>query len=389
MFAPVSVAGVLLVAAVRAGPAVHTIALFAFVLAAQLFAAIVFHFDADRKNSRNRNLVEFTAETNRAILLNEGEGKIFEAILDYGLRILDKANLGTVLTFDETGALVIAASRGFDEDFIRDFRLPLEESFIYRQTGGMISGPVIISMDTIRSPSTRFEPKIWKFKSIISAPIFVDGKLHGLINFDSDRRGTFDDEDLEAVRKFSAQIEVSILARKRFETTIAESRVDRLTGFFTRTRFEELFELAAERAQRYGEGFVLGMFDVDELKKVNDGYGHLAGDRLLKSVADAIRNASRKSDLLGRFGGDEFVGLFSRADIEFIRSRADALLASFRDAPLDLGGTTLVPRFSCGFASYPEDGRTLEALMSAADNRLYVVKASHRSDVSPEADPPA
>ncbi|MCK7473578.1 MAG: hypothetical protein MZV49_08845 [Rhodopseudomonas palustris] len=146
-------------AAAWGGFAGRDLAPFAPVLGLLLCADAALHASAERQ-APDRNLVEFSAETNRAILLNESQERIFEAILDFGLRILDKANLGTVLTFDDEGRLVIAASRGFEADFIQAFRLPLEDSFIWRQTGGRITGPVIITADTIRSPSTRFEPRV-------------------------------------------------------------------------------------------------------------------------------------------------------------------------------------------------------------------------------------
>lgn len=102
------------------------------------------HHGADRRARKNRLLGELASEVNRAILLNEDDQKIFSTVLDYAFRILEKVNLGSVLAFDESGELVIVASHGFSEDFVRSFRLRLEDTFQFRQSGGKISEAMII-----------------------------------------------------------------------------------------------------------------------------------------------------------------------------------------------------------------------------------------------------
>ncbi|MCK7473579.1 MAG: GGDEF domain-containing protein [Rhodopseudomonas palustris] len=169
------------------------------------------------------------------------------------------------------------------------------------------------------------------------------------------------------------------MARRRFESSIVESRVDRLTGFLTRTRFEELFAATAERASRYGETFVLGMFDVDGLKKVNDRFGHLSGDRLLRAVADAIRDASRKSGHRGTIRGRRIRRAVLQGRPGFGcgrgRTRSTRHCASGRSTWRE----RRTPRASPTDSPSRRRLHAFEELTAAADLRLYAVKAAHRA----------
>jgi diguanylate cyclase (GGDEF)-like protein len=340
-----------------------------------LFAVLLSHRAADRRARKNELLGELSSEVNRAILLNEDEGRIFSTILNYAFRMLDNVNLGSILAFDESGGLVIIASQGFSEDFVKGFRLRLEDTFQYRQSGGNICEAMIIKPEIIRSHSEKLDSTNREYKSIISAPLFVGGKLYGFLNMDSLQARCFDREDLDLLKRFASQIEVSLLARQRYRTSLAESRVDGLTGFLARSYFEQVFEHSIEHAKRYGESFSLGMFDVDRLKVVNDSLGHPAGDRILAAAAAAIRSTARKSDVLGRYGGDEFIALCFSSDAKTMGERAEKTLVNLRAEPVDFGGRELTVSFSYGFANYPEDSDNLAGLVTVADARLYAMKA--------------
>lgn len=337
------------------------------------------HHGADRRARKNRLLGELASEVNRAILLNEDDQKIFSTVLDYAFRILEKVNLGSVLAFDESGELVIVASHGFSEDFVRSFRLRLEDTFQFRQSGGKISEAMIIDPEIIKGFADKLDSTSKVYKSIISAPLFVEGKLYGFLNVDSERARCFGAEDLELLKNFASQIEVCLLARQRYRSSLAESRVDGLTGFLSRSYFEELAEHSVERAARYGQGFSLGMFDVDGLKAVNDGLGHQAGDLVLSAVAAAIRRAARKSDVTGRYGGDEFIAICFAADAKTMEERTARILAELRASPVVFGDRGLAASFCYGFANFPQDAGTLSGLVAAADARLYAMKAKRRA----------
>jgi len=343
------------------------------------FLAIT-HLRAVRRSRKYRLLGELASEVNRAILFNEDEEIIFSTILDYAFRILEKVNLGSVLSFDPNGYLVIIASHGFDPDFVRNFRLRLEDTFQYRQSGGNISQAMIIEPEIIKGFADKLDSEGREYKSIISAPLFVGGRLYGFLNVDSVHAKRFGPADLALLKNLSGQIEVCLLARTRYRSSLAESRTDALTGLLTRGYFEELGAHAVKHATRYDLALTFGMYDLDGLKQVNDGLGHPAGDLLLVAAAKAISGTARKSDIFGRYGGDEFIAVHYNTDAKEMTERSLEKLKELRAAPLSFGGKEIAPSFSFGFADFPADAQDVAGLISVADARLYAMKSERKRE---------
>ena len=325
---------------------------------------------------RLRLLAEMNVEVNREILLNEDIEHIYRTILDYLFQLFDKVSTGSILIVGDDGNLRFAAWRGFTDDYAQNFCLKLEESFLYQDTGGRPTETRLIEKATIERMLTRFDPGDWQYKSVISAPIFVGDRIYGLLNLDSDHAGTFNADDAHIVERFRNQIEVGLLARERYRTSIERSQVDALTELFTRRYFEDVFSSTLERARRYKETFVLALFDTDGLKHVNDHFGHLAGDQLLLTIATALRTSCRKSDIIGRFGGDEFIAVYYRTDSGQIEENIEKVLANLQATPASFADADFHPSFSYGLARFPEDGDDLGSLTAAADRRLYAMKST-------------
>ena len=341
--------------------------------------ALYLRFRGIRESSRRmRLLADMNVQVNREILLNENIELIYRTILDYLFSIFNTVNTGSILIHGDDGYLTFAASRGFTEEYVRDFRLKLEDAFLYQETKGHITETRLITNETLARLVTMFDPGDWEYNSVVSAPIFVGKRLFGILNLDSDQPGTFDERDTAIVERFRAQIEVCLLAREQYRASIERYHVDSLTGLFTRRYFEDLFAISLDRALRYNEQFVIAIFDVDRLKYVNDTFGHLAGDQMLLMIASAIRASCRKSDVIGRFGGDEFIALYHASDKEMMERNIDGILAALRTKAVSFGEKEHRLSFSYGLARFPEDGRSLEELTAAADGHLYAMKSEHK-----------
>lgn len=341
--------------------------------------ALYLRFRGIRESSRRmRLLADMNVQVNREILLNENIELIYRTILDYLFSIFNTVNTGSILILGDDGYLTFAASRGFTEEYVRDFRLKLEDAFLYQETKGHITETRLITSETLARLVTMFDPGDWEYNSVVSAPIFVGKRLFGILNLDSDQPGTFDERDTAIVERFRAQIEVCLLAREQYRASIERYHVDSLTGLFTRRYFEDLFAISLDRALRYNEQFVIAIFDVDRLKYVNDTFGHLAGDQMLLMIASAIRASCRKSDVIGRFGGDEFIALYHASDKEMMERNIDGILAALRTKAVSFGEKEHRLSFSYGLARFPEDGRSLEELTAAADGHLYAMKSEHK-----------
>jgi diguanylate cyclase (GGDEF)-like protein len=340
------------------------------------FILIYQRFKALEESARRLSLLaRMNVQVNREILLNEDIELIYSTILNYLFSIFNTATTGSILILSDDGYLHFAASHGFTEEFVNDFHLKLEDSFLYQATAGVITEARLIAQKEFLQLETVFKPGKWEYQSVISAPLFVGDRLFGLLNLDSSVSGTYDDKDVEIVEQFRTQIEVGLLARERYTANIQRYQVDALTGLLTRRYFEDLFKRALDRALRHQEGFVIAMFDVDGLKYVNDTFGHLAGDQLLMLIANALRTSCRNSDVIGRFGGDEFIASYHASEIGVIEKKIAGIRTELRSKSMYFN-TKKVCRssFSYGLARFPQDGADQPSLIAVADKRLYAMK---------------
>lgn len=334
-------------------------------------------FLALKENARRLHLLaDMNVRVNREILLNEDIELIYRTILNYLFSVFNTASTGSVLILGDDGCLTFAASRGFTEEFVNNFHLRLEDSFLYQLTGGAIKEARLVTRADFERIETVIKPGSWEYKSVITAPIFVGDRLFGLLNLDSAVSDTYDAHDVEIVERFRTQIEVGLLARERYTANIKRYQVDALTGLLTRRYFEDLFKLSLERALRHHEEFVVALFDMDGLKQVNDTFGHLAGDQLLLSVAQVLQASCRTSDIMGRFGGDEFMAIYHRTDAAAMERALAGIRTKLRARPVRLGpAEEYRASFSYGIASFPSDGTDQDALFACADARLYAMKS--------------
>lgn len=323
-------------------------------------------------------LAEMNVQVNREILLNEDIELIYRTILNYLFSVFNMATTGSVLILGDDGHLRFAASRGFTEAFVDKFHLKLEDCFLYQVSGGMIKDTRLITRDDFLRIQTVFKPGEWEYQSVISAPLFVGDRLFGILNLDSPVSGTYDPQDVEIVERFRTQIEVGLLARERYTENIKRYQVDALTGLLTRRYFEDLFKITLERALRRKDAFVVALFDLDGLKTVNDTFGHLAGDQMLLSIANALRSSCRNSDIIGRLGGDEFIACYHFTETSAIEKSIAGIRAKLRSKPVRFANAEYCPSFSFGLARFPEDGSDQEALTAMADKRLYAMKSTSR-----------
>jgi len=155
------------------------------------------------------------------------------------------------------------------------------------------------------------------------------------------------------------------------------SQVDHLTGLLNRRRITQLLENEVRRALRYDTGFSVIMMDIDNFKAVNDRFGHQAGDTVLKKIADVIRKGVRATDLVGRWGGEEFIILSPETDVAGSTSLAEKMRILLEAVDFDqIGGMTA----SFGVAAFNQ-GDNVEAVIGRADAGLYAAKNGGKNRV--------
>ncbi|MCU1278568.1 MAG: diguanylate cyclase with and sensor [bacterium] len=163
----------------------------------------------------------------------------------------------------------------------------------------------------------------------------------------------------------------------------AHSVRDALTGLHNRRYFDEGAAHELATAQRNRTPLAVALLDVDHFKRFNDQHGHRAGDAVLRDIGALLQKHTRKSDVLCRYGGEEFVLLLPNASVAQARVRAEALLAAARDEYVRHEGVLLGPvTLSAGIAAWPVNGSTLDAVVEAADAALYQAKRDGRDRVA-------
>jgi len=164
--------------------------------------------------------------------------------------------------------------------------------------------------------------------------------------------------------------------------TLRSSLTDSLTGLYNYGYFMECLDREIHRAERYGGAVTLVMFDVDYFKQFNDHFGHQAGNKALKALAETLRREKRESDIVARYGGEEFV-LLLPGDEEAGMETANRLRSAVSQIRIPVGGgATTGITVSAGVASYPAGASSKEELLDKVDQLLYVSKKNGRNRVS-------
>src|SRR5471030_652749 len=160
------------------------------------------------------------------------------------------------------------------------------------------------------------------------------------------------------------------------------SSTDRLTGLYNRGHWEEALKLEYARHCRYGNQSSLVMFDIDHFKRVNDTYGHQAGDKVIQRVAEVVREHIRDADIAGRYGGEEFAVLLPGTDKVGARVFAERLRKAVESQEVQHEGQALRCTISLGVADLSESMTDYKTLIERADQALYASKKGGRNQVS-------
>lgn len=223
---------------------------------------------------------------------------------------------------------------------------------------------------------------------IIITPIYnrtnqLEGRV--ILAYDITERKKLE-EDLKTANQ---ALQVQLNENESLRIQLQEQAIrDPLTGVFNRRYFAEALDKETARAVREGVPFSLIILDVDHFKKVNDTYGHKCGDLILQSLAKFLQENTRRSDIVCRYGGEEFVILMPDAALNDAHERAELFREQFEAAVEVYEGKQVKSTFSAGIASFPIHSKSGDTLLNMADMALYQSKEAGRNRVtvySPES----
>jgi diguanylate cyclase (GGDEF)-like protein/putative nucleotidyltransferase with HDIG domain len=215
--------------------------------------------------------------------------------------------------------------------------------------------------------------------SAIALPVFYADQLHGILSIESSVVADFSEEEILLLRTLADLIAGALHNALSFQKAQEQAITDGLTGVKTHRFFMEALSAEWKRSTRAGRAFALVLMDLDRFKFVNDFYGHLEGDLVLQRVGHILETNCRRSDVVARYGGDEFVILMPETNMEHARQLASKLRGWVSADPL-LREKNISASF--GIACYPLHGSSPQELIQVADASMYLSKHQGGNAVS-------
>jgi eukaryotic-like serine/threonine-protein kinase len=344
----------------------------------------------------------------------------YDQVID---RILEQ--VGQVIPNDTSNMMMVEAGniarvlrgRGYAQfgtaDTLTETTLKMDDAMGLRRMIETLR-PIVVP-DVAQDPTWVYSrPEHQWIRSYIGAPIIVRDSVVGFLNVNSAIPDLYNRTHAERLQAFAhhaataienarlyRQAQEEIAERIKVEDELRRHRnhleelvkertaevhrlaiTDSLTDVFNRRHFMVLGNQALNQAQRYNHPLTALMLDIDHFKKINDSYGHAVGDEALRKLADQLRKDLRSTDILGRYGGEEFVFLMPETNLQTARQSAERMLANIRGLRIDTPQNQIGITASIGVAEWnPASQKTIDALIARADEVMYAAKQAGRNQV--------
>src|SRR5438445_690626 len=292
------------------------------------------------------------------------------------------AELEEFLTYDHIGIalldysnkeVVIQAEAGRRRGALGQ-RIPLGEGLV----GQVARRGKLIAVRDLAAPDAVGGPVLPGSASAIAQPMVYADQLHGVLYVETSEPFDFSEEE-SLLRTLADLISSALHNALTFQKAQEQAITDGLTGVKTHRFFMEALSAEWKRSTRAGRSFALVLMDLDRFKFVNDFFGHLEGDLVLQRVGHILEQNCRRSDVVSRYGGDEFVILMPETTIEQAQQLASKLRSWICSDPL-LREKNITGSF--GIASFPMHGSTPQELIQVADSSMYLSKHQGGNTVS-------
>ena len=320
--------------------------------------------------------------TSRKVCLLHTVNEVANLIVKKACTLL-KAEKGSLMLI-ENDRLLIAASQGLDNNGVKKTNITLG-----KEVAGWVAkyGHPLLVKDIENDLQIIHTSKgNYKSKSFLSLPLKIKDKIIGVINITDKIKEDkiFENNDLKYLAIMINQGAAVIESAKLYERLNDEAITDSVTGVFNHRYFKVNLQQETKRALRYSLPLSLIMIDIDIFKKYNDIYGHIKGDITLKLIASIIKNHVRTSDIVCRYGGDEFVIISPNTDIASAMKVAEKLRNAVEryDFCKEEKKKKVNLTFSLGVSTY-QKGVTEEELVQQVDHALYRSKKAGRNTTTP------
>jgi len=315
------------------------------------------------------------SHTIRKIATSLELGPVLDSILANSVRLFD-ADAALIRLLDpEKNILKIARAYNLNPEELGESILKLGEGVV---SEAILKRKPVAVEDIKKEP--RFFYKKWAIEKGYTSALFVplEGKEKtiGALCILSKKKHFFDEEEISLASIFAGGAAVTIENARLFEENVKLSITDPLTGLYNTRYFYDNLKKEIARVARYGGSTSLVMFDLDNFKNYNDLYGHQAGDYVLREVAQRMLRCCRQTDILARYGGDEFIILLPRTDQKGAFKLAERIRSEIEKIPFGGRKGEFKTRItvSGSIITHPQDGAGVEDLMRKVDTLLYAAK---------------
>ena len=294
---------------------------------------------------------------------------------------LHAGKVGYFAPAEESSDYTLVVGVGFPHDWMGKIRIPPGEGIL----GMALQKKVLVSrMDLQASTDRRSSHRVLEDMEVAPdfvAPVFGTSGTAGVLVVAGCPFPL--DEERVYVAMFADQLSTMLQNAALLDSKSSGTWMDHLTGVANRIFFLQRFESEIRRTENYRQGLALLMFDIDKFKNINDTYGHHAGDVVIKHMAELVKFTTRSSDLVGRFGGDEFMVMITSTTEEQAASFAENLREKISTTNIAIPGTEVPLRItiSGGIAMFPTHGQSTPELFKAADEALYESKRNGRNRI--------
>mgnify|MGYP000856872719 CR=1 FL=1 len=309
-------------------------------------------------------LLEALQESTSSLLGTLELGEVLELVLQSALRLTGH-DTGLILLKNDSSFTIAALGPGLNGDLLGT--VPPLSQFKDRAS-------------QVRDADLSPYGLEGKAKSLLVMPIAYADSLLGIIVLYSHRDAFLTELDLHLVEIGLRQGGSAIASALRFDEKSKQAAIDGLTGVFNRNHFLALGEIAFSQAKEGGLPLSFIMLDIDHFKDVNDCHGHSIGDQVLQHLVNRFNQIIRKTDIIGRYGGEEFAIILKDASPNESWNLAERLRGAIEQAPLAIGVLTLPITISLGVAALGND-QSLTDLIERADKAMYRAKAKGRNRV--------
>jgi diguanylate cyclase (GGDEF)-like protein len=217
--------------------------------------------------------------------------------------------------------------------------------------------------------------------SLICVPLTTKTRKFGLVLIEHKYFSAFDEENVRLLDIIGQQVGITMENAELYQKMQEMATIDGLTGVYNRLYFQERLHKEFKNARDANYSLSLAIFDIDHFKRFNDTFGHLFGDKVLKTIAGIVGSSLQNSDVFARFGGEEFIVLFPRTSQQEAYEKVEDLRYKISQASIKDSLVTTYVTVSFGIASFPESVRAENELVRFADDALYEAKKAGRNCV--------